>query len=434
MRCLVTGAYGFIGSAVVGALKREGFIVVGAGRDLDLGRRLIPDIAWIVCDFNRDVEVSHWLPRLKDIDAVVNCVGILQGSVTDDAERIHAAATIALFQACAATSIKRLVHISAVSAETGVPTAYASSKAKADAALERLDVNWLIVKPSLVVGQGSYGGTSLMRGLAGLPYVLPVPGEGKERFQPIALDDLALGVARLAAKAEPSRTTLYAAGPEAVSARDILLAYRAWLGFGPVRPLAVPLPLLRLLLRFGDIAGWLGHATPARTTSLRQLGYDTLVDGSGFAQGSGVSPKSFTATLQAWPATLPDRLHARSAFAVPLLQITLAAFWILTGFLTLMPASFASATSLVVRAGFAPGLAKALVASASVADMVVGAAFLLPRLVRPAGVVQLVLSSVYLIGLSIIAPELWTDHFGPLLKVVPMMAATLVVMAFQEKR
>jgi hypothetical protein len=29
---------------------------------------------------------------------------------------------------------------------------------------------------------------------------------------------------------------------------------------------------------------------------------------------------------------------------------------------------------------------------------------------------------------------LWTDHFGPLLKVVPMMAATLMVMAFEEKR
>jgi uncharacterized protein YbjT (DUF2867 family) len=434
MRCLVTGAYGFIGSAVVGALKREGVVVVGAGRDLELGRRLIPGIEWIACDFNRDVELSQWLPRLKDIDAVVNCVGILQGNAIDDADRIHAAATVALFRACAAASIKRLVHLSAVSAETRVPTAYARSKARADAALETLDVNWLIVKPSLVVGRGSYGGTSLLRGLAGLPYVLPLPGEAKERFQPIGLDDLALAVARLAAKAEPARSTLYASGPETLSVREILLAYRAWLGFGDARTLAVPLPLLRVLLRLGDIAGWLGHATPARTTSLTQLGYDTLVDGAGFAESSGVALKSFTDTLQAWPATLADRLQARSAFAVPLLQITLAAFWILTGFMTLLPNSFASATSLVTDAGFSAVFAKSLVAVASVADMVVGAAFLSPRWVRPAGLAQLILSTVYLIGLSVIAPELWIDHFGPLLKVVPMMAATLVVMAFQEKR
>ena len=434
MRCLVTGAYGFIGSAVVAALRRDGVSVVGAGRDLDLARRIHPDIEWIACDFNTDVTVAHWLPRLKNIDAVVNCVGILQGSLRDDADRIHADATIALFQACAAAGVKRLVHVSAVSAEAGVESSYAQSKAKADAALETLDLNWLIVKPSLVIGQGSYGGTSLMRGLAGLPFVLPLPGEARERFQPIALDDLASGIANLALTEAPSRTTLFAAGPETVSVREILVAYRAWLGFGPAREIVLPLPLLRVLLKLGDVAGWLGHVSSARTTSLVQLRYDTLVDGAAFAQASGVAPKGFSETLRASSATLQDRLHARSVFAIPLLHVTLAAFWILTGVLTLMPESFASATALVARAGFGAGFAKALVAAASITDILLGALFLLPGWVRRAGTAQLVLSAIYLVGLSLLAPSLWTDHFGPLLKVVPMMAATLVVMAFEEKR
>ena len=204
MKCLVTGAYGFIGSEVVAALRREGATVIGCGRDLELARRVNPAIEWIACDFNTDVTPAHWTPRLAGIDVVVNCVGILQGNLRDDAERIHAEATIALFEAAAASGVRRIVHISAVSAETAIPTAYARSKAKADAALSRLDANWLIVKPSLVIGRGAYGGTSLMRGLAGLPFVLPLPGEGRERFQPIALDDLARGIARLAARAEPS--------------------------------------------------------------------------------------------------------------------------------------------------------------------------------------------------------------------------------------
>ena len=110
----------------------------------------------------------------------------------------------------------------------------------------RSTLNWLIVKPSLVIGQGSLWRHVLMRGLAGLPFVLPLPGEASERFQPIALDDLASGIAKLAARDEPSRTTLNAAGPETLSVRDILVAYRAWLGFGPAReswcPAAAPPP------------------------------------------------------------------------------------------------------------------------------------------------------------------------------------------------
>ena len=140
MRWLVTGAYGFIGSAVVAALRREGVTVVGAGRDIKLARRIHPDIEWIACDFNNDVEVTHWLPRLEHVDAVVNCVGILQGSLRDDVSRIHADATIALFQARADAGVKRLVHVSAVSAEADVASSYARSKAKADAALEQLDL------------------------------------------------------------------------------------------------------------------------------------------------------------------------------------------------------------------------------------------------------------------------------------------------------
>jgi hypothetical protein len=83
--------------------------------------------------------------------------------------------------------------------------------------------------------------------------------------------------------------------------------------------------MLRLMLRLGDIAGLFGYATPARTTSLVQMRCDTLVDGDAFARATDLPIKSFTEVLKASPATLQDRLHARAAFAVPLLHIALAA-------------------------------------------------------------------------------------------------------------
>lgn len=433
MRCLVTGAYGFIGREVVTALAGEGVTVVGAGRDLDFGRRIFPDIEWIACDFNRDTDASQWRERLGGIDAVVNCVGILQGSVKDNAERIHGDATIALFEACAEAGVRRVVHVSAVSAESEVASGYARSKAKADTALASLDLDWVIVKPSLVIGPGAYGGTALMRGLAGLPHILPLPGPATERFQPIAADDLARGIAKLVTGDTARRETLFAAGPEALSVRDILRSLRAWLGFAPARELAVPLPLLRILLRFGDVAGWIGHASAARTTSLTQMRHDRIVDGERFAQIAG-PVKTFAETLQSSPATMQDRLHARAYFAVPFLQVALAVFWILSGLIALGPSTTLLAGTILAHVGVDPALAQPLVALGAAVDVLAGVLFLVPGWVRRAGALQLAISTVYLVGLSVVAPALWFDPFGALLKIVPLMGATLVVMAFQEKR
>jgi len=433
MRCLVTGAYGFIGREIVVALRRKGVTVVGAGRDPDFGRRIFPDIDWIACDFNRDDDVSRWQERLHNIDAVVNCVGVLQDTRKDDAVRIHGDATIALFQACQEAGVRRIVHISAISAEEDVASRYAQSKAKSDAVLAALDLDWVIVKPSLVIGRGAFGGTALMRGLAGLPFVLPLPGPATERFQPIAADDLARGIAKLAAGEGPVRTTLFACGPQAVSVRDILQTLRAWLGFPPARAMTMPVPVLRVLLRLGDLAGWIGHGTAARTTSLTQMRYDRLVDGSAFA--SLAEPvKSLDETLQDAPATLQDRLHARAYFAIPALHVALALFWILSGVIALVPGTTQLAGTILQAAGLDAAIAQPLVWIGAVVDIVAGVLFLVPGWVRRAGVLQLAISTVYLVGLSSVAPELWLDPFGALLKIVPLMAATLVVMAYQEKR
>ena len=176
------------------------------------------------------------------------------------------------------------------------------------------------------------------------------------------------------------------------------------------------------------------YVTSARSTSLQQLRYDTLVDGTEFAAVSG-GIRGFNETLAAWPATLQDRLHARSFFAVPLLQVTTSLFWIVTGVLTLTPASFASATALVIGGGLqrAAGEGRGGQQARSPILSRVRSSSCRTGCERQASA-QLLLSAIYLVGLSVVAPELWADHLGPLLKVLPMMAATLVVMAFQEKR
>ncbi len=68
---------------------------------------------------------------------------------------------------------RRIIHISAIGASTDGPTAFARTKAQADAHLASLDLDWVILRPTLVLAPAAYGGTAMLRGLAGLPWVVP---------------------------------------------------------------------------------------------------------------------------------------------------------------------------------------------------------------------------------------------------------------------
>ncbi|MGN7619617.1 NAD-dependent epimerase/dehydratase family protein [Rickettsia amblyommatis] len=70
-------------------------------------------------------------------------------------------------------------------------TAYAFTKKAAEEYLQKLEnIDWIILQPSLVYASGCYGGTSLFRALATLPYFIPLIGDGLQQFQPMHIDDL----------------------------------------------------------------------------------------------------------------------------------------------------------------------------------------------------------------------------------------------------
>ena len=176
MRILVTGAYGLIGSACLARLHRDGHTLVGVGRAVETAKLSFPYARWIEADVARLSSVDDWRPLLSGIDAVVNCVGVLQDGARDDTRRVHVTATCALFDACAQAGIRRVVHVSAIGAGPAGPTAFSRTKAEADAYLSTLDLDWVILRPALVLSPMAYGGTAMLRALAGIPLVTPVIG------------------------------------------------------------------------------------------------------------------------------------------------------------------------------------------------------------------------------------------------------------------
>ena len=170
MRILVLGAGGFIGRHIVADLLAAGHDVVGVARSTGALAAAFPGARFIALDLAQAVHAGDWRDHLAGVEVIVNAAGVLRGGQLG---AVHVTMPSALYGAAEAAGVRRVVLISAISARPDVPTLYAATKLGGEDALRAARLDWVILRPSLVYGDGSYGGTSLIRGMAGLPWFIP---------------------------------------------------------------------------------------------------------------------------------------------------------------------------------------------------------------------------------------------------------------------
>jgi uncharacterized protein YbjT (DUF2867 family) len=430
MRILFLGANGFIGSRVLARLLADGHEVRAAVRDPARLRRRFPPIEAVRADLNALVDPEGWRPLLRGVEAVVNCAGALQSGRGQSLTAIHERAPAALYQACVGTGCRRIIHLSAISADPSAGTEYARTKNAGERRLMAFDLNWVILRPSLVYGPGSHGGTSLLRALAAFPLLTPLPGRGDQPFQPIHIDDLADAIALLLRDPGLSRITLEPVGPERLDTAEIVRRLRAWLGLKPAPVLAAPMALVRAGARIGDFLG----SGPLRTTSVRQMLHGNAVDPAPFTAATGIHPRRMSDALLAQPSTVQDLWHARLYFLRPLLRLGLALFWLWTGLAALLWMPRAAGDALFRAAGVPESLLAPTWIAGGLIDLTLGVWLLLTSRVQRVGAAMLAISAAYLGLLAYASPELWLEPLGGLAKTPLVMLATLALMAIAEER
>jgi uncharacterized protein YbjT (DUF2867 family) len=390
MRVLVTGAYGLIGAACLARLQAAGHDVVAAGRNLRSARRRLPYAQWIAGDFRKLARAEAWQPLLEGIDAVVNCVGVLQDGLRDDVQRVQLDGTKALFDGCVRAGVKRVIHVSAIGAEPDGPSAFSRSKAAAEVYLKELPLDWVILRPALVLGPAVYGGTAMLRGIAAFPGFVPIVGS-HARIQVIGLDDVAETVVRALAPGAPGRVVWHVAHPQVHALSAIVTAVRGWQGFPPRQVLPLPDVVGKIVAALADAAGWLGWRSPARSTSLAQLTAGVVGDPAPWMAATGIAPKSLEQILAARPASVQDRWFARLYLLKPIAIIGLAACSISIGALEFITASKLAATVWSLsRSAFVLEVVPELVAGA--VEFALGTAMLVRRTARFAIITLLILT------------------------------------------
>ena len=193
MHVLVTGGTGFVGSYLCDELASRGHDVIALARN-PREARFTHDVETVRGDVtDYDSIESHF----EDIDCVVQLVALsplFKPSGGDETHlEVHLNGTQNAVEAAETHGVTRFIQLSALGADPDGPTAYIRAKGQAENAVKRSTLDWVIYRPSVVFGDGGEF-IPFTRKLA-TPYLTPLPGGGKTRFQPIFVKELVSMVA-----------------------------------------------------------------------------------------------------------------------------------------------------------------------------------------------------------------------------------------------
>jgi uncharacterized protein YbjT (DUF2867 family) len=291
-RVFVTGATGFVGRAVVHALRAEGHAVrclVRRGSERDLqGFGAIERVEGDILGSTQALEAD-----ISGCDTVVHLVGIIREYPARGVtfERVHHEGTRNVVQAAAAAGARRFLHMSALGTRSGARSRYHQTKWAAEDAVRGGGLAWTIFRPSVIYGPGD-GFLSLLAGMVKRLPVVPVLGDGRNRLQPVPVEHVAAGFARAVTQDASTKQTYDVAGPDALSMVDVLTAIGAAL-HRPVRLVRVPLALVR------PMAAALHRVPsfPVTPDQLLMLEENNTGDPQSFYTAFGVTPITFAQGL-----------------------------------------------------------------------------------------------------------------------------------------
>ena len=126
---------------------------------------------------------------LDNCDMVVHLVGIIEEREGLGFDRVHVAGTENLVNEAKKAKIKHFFLSKRAWRITSSWSRYLKTKAEAEEIVRSSGIPFTIFRPSLVVGDGD-GFTSMLKVLIASSPVVPVPGDGMSKFQPIYVGDL----------------------------------------------------------------------------------------------------------------------------------------------------------------------------------------------------------------------------------------------------
>jgi uncharacterized protein YbjT (DUF2867 family) len=277
-RILITGASGFVGSHVVPAFIERGHIVAALVRSEEagakvLGRLLDTRRSSVELRYGDVTKAQTLVAAVRDVDAVLHLVAIPRDWDRGSSLRlVNVEGTRNVVEAARAGGIRRFLHQGALGVSDDPQLHYASSKANGEQIVAESGLDWTVFKPSLLWGERD-GFFNIIAGLIRFsPGVVPIPGSGRSRFQPLWVRDLARVLVAALEKPGTIGATYELGGPRHWTYREITQEILRSMGAHRLI-LPMPVPLISFLARGAE---WAHIPFPVASDQLRQLRLDNV--------------------------------------------------------------------------------------------------------------------------------------------------------------
>lgn len=282
MKALVTGGAGVVGRALCRELLNRGVCV----RVLSLpGDTLVQSLpSGIEVAYGNVADYESIRPAFDGVDCVFHLAAILLSNDSGAFEKVNAGGTRNVVSACQDSGVHRLLYVSSISVTYPVLTPYGESKRAGEAAVMESGLEWTIVRPTLVIGDGGGVEFRMFADFVCRFPVYPMPGGGVAKKRPVRSVDLVKGIAAAGLLDDAVGKTYALAGPEVMTMAEMA---RRVLRQAGLRHWMLPLPwwLSKKLAVFKNriggrrvsaeqaLAGFLYDAVPGIENAEKDLDY-----------------------------------------------------------------------------------------------------------------------------------------------------------------
>jgi len=182
MKLFITGGTGFVGSYVVDDLERDNHIILPV-RDISKIGKKTENVKVIPFDENISALIQEHKPEI-----VINLLGILNEDKKKGItfQKVHVEFVEQIVNGSVKTGVKKIIHMSALGADINSKSMYARTKAEGENLVINSGIDYLILRPSIILGKGQ----KLFQDLKKFSKMTPIIFAPEGNVQPVHIEDV----------------------------------------------------------------------------------------------------------------------------------------------------------------------------------------------------------------------------------------------------